>query len=53
MARMQSDEAFAARVQKYASQYQMMMMQAQNAVTGRIGTSEANVGGVSTQNIEG
>ncbi len=51
--RLQGDEAFAARLQKYAQQYQMMQMQAQNAVTGRLGTSEANVSGVSTQNIEG
>jgi hypothetical protein len=51
-ARMQQDEAFAARIQKYAQQYEMMQMQAQNAVTGRIGTQEANVGGVSTQNVE-
>ena len=52
-ARLQNDEAFAARMQKYIGQYQMMMMQAQNAVTGRLGTQEANVGGVSTQNMEG
>lgn len=51
--RLQGDEAFAARLQKYAQQYQMMQMQAQNAVTGRLGTSEANVSGVSTQNMEG
>jgi hypothetical protein len=50
-ARLQNDEAFAARIEKYIGQYQMMMMQAQNAVTGRIGTQEANVGGVSTQNM--
>lgn len=50
--RLQSDEAFAARLQKYAQQYAMMQMQAQNAVTGRLGTSEANMGGVSTQNME-
>lgn len=50
--RLQSDEAFAARLQKYAQQYAMMQMQAQNAVTGRLGTSEANVSGVSTQNME-
>jgi hypothetical protein len=31
----------------------MMQMQAQNAVTGRLGTSEANMSGVSTQNMEG
>ena len=49
--RLQQDETFAARIQKYAGQYQMMIMQAQNAVTGRIGTQEANMGGVSTQNM--
>jgi hypothetical protein len=53
MQRMQSDEAFGERITKYFQQYSMMEMQAQNAVTGRIGTQEANVGGMSTQNMEG
>jgi hypothetical protein len=50
-ARAQSDEAFAARLQKYMQQYQMMMMQAQNAEIGRLGTTNAQMGGVDMQNI--
>ena len=50
--RAQSDEAFAGRLQKYASQYEMMMMQAQNAEIGRIGTTNAQMGGVVTQNMQ-
>jgi len=49
--RMQGDEAFAARIQKYAEQYQFQMQQAQNAQIGRIGTAPASVGGMSTQNL--
>jgi hypothetical protein len=33
-------------------QYQMMMMQAQNAEIGRIGTAPAQMGGVTTQGME-
>lgn len=51
-ARAQSDEAFAARLQKYMQQYQMMMMQAQNAEIGRIGTAPAEMGGMTTQGME-
>ena len=50
--RAQSDEAFGQRLQKYASQYEMMMMQAQNAEIGRIGTTNAQMGGVVTQNMQ-
>jgi len=49
--RMQGDEAFAARIQKYAEQYQFQLQQAQNAQIGRIGTAPASVGGMSTQNL--
>jgi hypothetical protein len=49
--RMQGDEAFAARVQKYAEQYQFQLQQAQNAQIGKIGTAPASVGGMSTQNL--
>lgn len=49
--RLQSDEAFAARLQKYAEQYQFQQMQAQNATVGRIGTDPAQMGGVTTQGI--
>jgi hypothetical protein len=49
--RLQQDETFAARIQKYAGQYQFMMQQAQNAITGRLGTQSARVGEVDTQNM--
>jgi hypothetical protein len=51
-ARAQSDEAFAGRLQKYASQYQFQLQQAQNAEIGRIGTAPAEMGGVTTQGME-
>ena len=49
--RLQSDEGFAAGLEKYYKQYEMEAMQAQNAVTGRLGTQEAKIGEVSTQNM--
>ena len=51
-ARAQQDEAFGARLQKYASQYEMMLMQAQNAEIGRIGTAPAQMGEVQTQQMQ-
>ena len=51
-ARAQSDEAFAARLQKYANQYQFQLQQAQNAEIGRIGTAPAQMGGITTQTME-
>ena len=51
-ARVQSDEAFAARLQKYAGQYEFMLQQAQNAEIGRIGTAPAEMGGMTTQGME-
>lgn len=51
-ARLQQDEAFAARLSKYAEQYQFQLQQAQNAEIGRIGTAPAQMGGVQTQNME-
>lgn len=51
-ARAQSDEAFAARLQKYAGQYQFQLQQAQNAEIGRIGTAPAEMGGMTTQGME-
>jgi len=51
-ARAQSDEAFATRLQKYMSQYQFQLQQAQNAEIGRIGTTPAAMGGVTTQGME-
>lgn len=37
--RLQNDEAFAKRVQDYAKQAQMILMQAENAQTGKLGTA--------------
>jgi len=51
MQRLQNDEAFAARVEKYFGQYKMMQMQAQNAITGRLGTESAKVGAIDTQGM--
>lgn len=50
--RLQTDEAFAARIQKYAGQYSFQIQQAQNAQIGRIGTAPASMGGVETQGME-
>lgn len=50
--RLQQDEAFAARLQKYAGQYQFAMQQAQNAQIGRIGTQPAQMGEVQTQGMQ-
>ena len=50
--RAQQDEAFAARLQKYAEQYQFQLQQAQNAEIGRIGTAPAQMGGVQTQGMQ-
>lgn len=49
--RMQNDEAFAERIQKYAGQYQFQMQQAQNAEIGKIGTAPAEMGGTPTQGM--
>lgn len=49
--RLQTDQAFAERLQKYAAQYQFQMQQQQNAQIGRIGTTPAQMGQVNTQNI--
>jgi hypothetical protein len=50
--RLQTDEAFAARIQKYAGQYSFQIQQAQNAQIGRIGTAPASMGAMQTQGIE-
>ncbi len=49
--RLQSDEAFAARLEKYAGQYTFQMQQAQNAQIGRVGTEPAQMGDINTQGI--
>jgi hypothetical protein len=50
--RLQQDEAFGARLTKYAEQYQFTLQQAQNAQIGRIGTAPASVGGNETQTMQ-
>lgn len=47
-ARLAEDEAFANRVQTYVKQYEMQMMQAQNAQTGKLGTAPAAFQGTNT-----
>ena len=49
--RLQSDEAFAARLEKYAGQYTFQMQQAQNAQIGRVGTEPAQMGNINTQEM--
>ena len=50
--RLQSDESFAARLEKYAGQYTFQMQQAQNAQIGRVGTAPAQMGNVQTQGMK-
>jgi hypothetical protein len=50
--RLQQDEAFAARLEKYAGQYTFQMQQAQNAQIGRVGTAPAQMGEVQTQGMQ-
>lgn len=50
--KLQGDEAFAQRIQKYMGQYQFQMQQMQNAQIGRIGTAPAQMGQVNTQNMQ-
>ena len=50
--RLQEDEAFAQRLQKYAGQYQFAIQQAQNAQIGRIGTQPAQMGSTQTQGMQ-
>ena len=49
--RLQGDEAFRARMEKYAGQYTFQMQQAQNAQIGRVGTAPAQMGSIQTQNM--
>ena len=49
--RIQTDQAFAARLQKYVGQYTFQMQQAQNAQIGRVGTAPAQMGQIDTQGI--
>ena len=49
--RLEQDEAFRARLEKYAGQYTFQMQQAQNAQIGRVGTAPAQMGEIQTQNM--
>ena len=49
--RAQQDEAFRARLEKYAGQYTFQMQQAQNAQIGRVGTEPAQMGDINTQEL--
>ena len=50
-ARLQSDESFRARLEKYLGQYTFQVQQAENAQIGRVGTSPAQMGNIDTQNL--
>ena len=49
--RMQSDQIFAERLQKYQGQYEFQMQQQQNAQIGRLGTAPAQMGEMPTQQM--
>ena len=49
--RAEQDEAFRARLEKYAGQYTFQMQQAQNAQIGRVGTEPAQMGDINTQSM--
>ena len=49
--RLQSDEAFAGRLQKYAGQYTFQIQQMQNAQIGKVGTEPAQMGNIQTQGM--
>jgi hypothetical protein len=49
--RLQTDQAFAARLQKYVGQYTFQMQQSQNAQIGRVGTAPAQMGQIDTQDL--
>ena len=51
MGRLQQDESFRARLEKYTSQIQFQLTQVQNAEIGRLGTAPAQMGGVQTQTL--
>lgn len=50
--RIAGDEAFKGRLEKYAQQYNMAIMQSQNAEIGKIGTRPAQMGGMQTQGMQ-
>jgi hypothetical protein len=49
--RLQTDQGFKARLEKYIGQYTFMQQQAQNAQIGKIGTQPAGMGNVGLQSI--
>lgn len=49
--RLQQDEGFKNRLEKYVSQYNFQMQQSQNAEIGKIGTAPSSVGGINTQTM--
>ena len=49
--RLQVEDAFRARLEKYAGQYTFQMQQAQNALIGRVGTDPAQMGNIQMQVI--
>jgi hypothetical protein len=49
--RLQTDQMFAQRLQKYQGQYTFQMQQMQNAEIGRIGTNPAQMGETPTQQM--
>jgi hypothetical protein len=52
MERIENDEAFKARLEKYAAQYTFQMQQMQNAQIGKVGTQPAAMGEVNTQQMQ-
>ena len=52
MQRLQQDESFRARLEKYVGQYQFALQQMQNAQIGKIGTAPAQMGQMNTQNLQ-
>jgi hypothetical protein len=51
MQRVQQDEAFRTRLEKYQKQYSFQMQQMQNAQIGKIGTAPAQMGEMQTQGL--
>jgi hypothetical protein len=50
--RLQQDESFRARLEKYANQYQFALQQMQNAQIGKLGTAPAQMGEMTTQGMQ-
>jgi hypothetical protein len=49
--RIQQDESFKSRLEKYAGQYTFQIQQSQNAQIGRVGTAPAQMGNIQTQGM--